>query len=187
MKKCNLGYLLIFLGLLMFCGSATMHIFNEKQDRLAGENAALLMNNLEQEIHFNLGNENDASYALYDMAGALRLPSIGLELPVMNEWNYDLLQMSPCRYSGSTETGDLILMGHDYQTHFGKLEELKKGENIFFQSKGDSVPLIYEVAEIETLHKTELEELTSSNYPLSLFTCTSSGQYRLVIRCVSAE
>ena len=45
MKKRNLGYLLIFLGLLMFCGSATLHIFNEKQDRIAGENAALLMEN----------------------------------------------------------------------------------------------------------------------------------------------
>ena len=32
MKKRNFGYLLIFLGLLMFCGSATIHIFNEKQE-----------------------------------------------------------------------------------------------------------------------------------------------------------
>lgn len=182
MKKRNFGYLLIFLGLLMFCGSATIHIFNEKQDRIAGENAALLMENWEQELHFNIKDRDE--YYLYDMTGVLQIPSLGLELPVLNEWNYDLLQMAPCRYSGSVETNDLILMGHDYQSHFGKLEELEEGERIFFQNKGDSVPLIYEVTEIETLHKTELEELTSSDYPLSLFTCTDSGQYRLVVRCV---
>ena len=185
MKKRNLGYLLIFLGLLMFCGSVTMHIFNEKQDRIAGENAALLMDNWEQELHFNIKDAD--TYYLYDMAGVLRIPSLGLELPVLNEWNYDLLQMAPCRYSGSVETDDLILMGHDYESHFGKLEELQEGETIFFLKKGDSVPYSYVVQEIETLHKTELEKLTSSDYPLSVFTCTSSGQYRLVIRCVPVE
>ena len=58
-------------------------------------------------------------------SGVLRIPTLGLELPVLNEWNYDLLQMAPCRYSGDVETDDLILMGHDYQSHFGKLEELQ--------------------------------------------------------------
>lgn len=185
MKKRNFGYLLIFLGLLMFCGSAVIHIFNEKQDRIAGENAALLMENWEQELHFNIKGMDE--YYLYDMTGVLQIPSLGLELPVLNEWNYDLLQMAPCRYSGSVETNDLILMGHDYQSHFGKLEELQEGETIFFLKKGDFVPYSYVVKEMETLHKTELEELTSSAYPLSVFTCTDSGQYRLVIRCVSEE
>ena len=185
MKKRNLGYLLIFLGLMMFCGSAVMHTINEKQDRIAGENAAALMENWEQELHFNLGKEDD-SYYLYDMTGVVEIPALGMRLPVLNEWNYDLLQMAPCRYSGSKETGDLILMGHDYESHFGKLEELQGGERIYFSQKGTAVPLSYEVQEVVTLHKKELDVLVSSDYPLSLFTCTDGGQYRLVVRCVPA-
>lgn len=182
MKRRNLGYLLIFLGLLMFCGSTVLHMFNERQDRLAGENAALLLENWEQELHFNL-EENTEAYYLYDMAGVLKIPALGLELPVLDEWNYDLLQIAPCRYSGAVNTDDLILMGHDYQSHFGKLEDLMEGETVFFLKKDSAVPYIYIVKEIETLHKTDLEELTISDYPLSLFTCTASGQNRLVIRC----
>ena len=181
MHKKTSGYLLIFLGLLMFCGSAILHMVNERQDRLAGENAALLLDNLEQEIHFNLGKNQ--SVLLYNMAGRLRIPSLGLELPVMNEWNYDLLQISPCRYSGDAKSGDLIIMGHDYDSHFGKLKKLKEGQEIYFEPKGASVPISYTVAGIETLHKTEIEKLPDSDYPLSLFTCTASGQYRLVVRC----
>lgn len=184
MKKRNFGYLLIFLGLLMFCGSAILHLINEKQDRLAGENAALLMKNWEQELHFNLKEEND-TYFLYDMAGTLQIPALGLELPVLKEWNYDLLQLAPCRYSGSMETGDLILMGHDYDSHFGRLKNLTEGDTILFTE--ESTPVPFTVEKIETLKKTELEALTSSEYPLSLFTCTPSGQSRLVIRCVPAE
>ena len=186
MKRRDLGYLLIFLGLLMFCGSAVIHTIHERQDRIAGENAKMLMENWEQELHFNL-EETEGGYYLYDMAGVLKIPALGIELPVLNEWNYDLLQMAPCRYSGSTETKDLILMGHNYRSHFGNLEELKGGELIYFFRKGTAVPLSYEVKEVVTLHQKELKELVSSEYPLSLFTCTDGGRYRLVVRCVSAS
>ena len=185
MHKRTPGYLLIFLGLLMFCGSAVLHLINERQDRLAGENAAILLDNLEQEIHFNLGEEE--SVPLYNMAGSLQIPALGLELPVMDEWNYDLLQVSPCRYSGEVETEDLIIMGHDYDSHFGRFKNLTEGVEIYFAPKGAPTPILYSVEAIETLHKTDVEELTSSDYPLSLFTCTYSGQSRLVIRCDYAE
>ena len=169
----------------MFCGSAVMHSINEKQDRVAGENVAALMENWERELYFNLNDEDD-TYYLYDMIGVVEIPVLGLCLPVLNEWNYDLLQMAPCRYSGSVEENDLILMGHDYNSHFGKLEGLQGGEQIVFFPKGAVAPFSYEVKEVVTLHKTELEELVSPDYSLSLFTCTASGQYRLVVRCVSA-
>ena len=41
----------------------------------------------------------------------------------------------------------------------------------------------YTVAQLETLKNKELDRLTSSAHPLTLFTCTSGGQARLVVRC----
>ena len=42
----------------------------------------------------------------------------------------------------------------------------------------------YEVAATEILQKTELEQLTASEFDLTLFTCTNGGYSRYVVRCV---
>lgn len=39
----------------------------------------------------------------------LELPTLGLELPVMEKWSYPNLRVAPCRYTGSIYTKDLII------------------------------------------------------------------------------
>ena len=59
--------------------------------------------------------------------GVLELPSLGLELPVMESWSYPNLRVAPCRYGGSAYQDDLIIAAHNYASHFGRLKELKSG------------------------------------------------------------
>ena len=45
----------------------------------------------------------------------------------------------------------------------------------------------YEMAERETLMPTSVEEMTSGDWDLTLFTCTVGGQSRVTVRCTLVE
>ena len=118
----------------------------------------------------------------YLCIGCLSIPSLGLELPVMSDWSYPQLKLSPCRYSGSTGTGDLVICAHNYARHFGKLKTLSEGAEVYFTDM-DGMTRRYEVAAVEILPPTDLENMTAGEYDLTLFTCTYGGQSRVTVRC----
>lgn len=118
----------------------------------------------------------------YNYIGYLSIPALELELPVMSQWDYDRLKMAPCRYSGSTKTDDLVVAAHNYIRHFGALSKLLPGDMIYFIDM-DGVQFSYEVIEVDTLSPTAVEEMTSGEYDLTLFTCTYGGRSRVTVRC----
>ena len=122
----------------------------------------------------------------YMYIGYLSIPDLGLELPVMSEWDYKRLNIAPCRYAGSTKTGDLVLAGHNYRQHFGRLSSLSEGDAVRFEDM-DGVLWNYEVAAVETLGPDAVEQMTSGEYDLTLFTCTYDGSLRVTIRCEQTE
>ncbi|WP_373216772.1 sortase [Ruminococcus sp. 5_1_39BFAA] len=118
----------------------------------------------------------------YYYIGYLSVPSLGLELPVMSEWDYTRLKIAPCRYAGSTKTDDLVIAAHNYARHFGTLTQLSVGDTVLFTDM-DNVVSRYEVAELETLEPTAIESMTAGEYDLTLFTCTYGGKSRVTVRC----
>lgn len=122
----------------------------------------------------------------YAYIGYLTLPTEELELPVMSSWSYEQLRIAPCRYAGSTGTDDLVLAGHNYTRHFGPIENLAPGDPVLVTGM-DGVTIAYEVAEVDTLAATAVEEMTDSGFDLTLFTCNYSGQARVTVRCNRAR
>lgn len=119
----------------------------------------------------------------YKYIGYISVPKLeNLELPVMSEWNYDLLKKAPCRYTGSVKTNDLVLLGHNYTSHFGKLSRLTQGDELFFTDMDGAVHR-YEVVGVEVLSGSSVKEMVSGEYDLSLFTCDYSGNNRFTVRC----
>jgi sortase A len=118
--------------------------------------------------------------------GAIFIHELGMELPVMTDWSYPQLKIAPCRYSGSAYKGDLVIVAHNYVTHFGKMRTLPAGSPITLIDVEGNV-FEYAIAEIEILKPHQLEELLSTDYPLSLVTCTLGGEMRIVVRCVMME
>ena len=117
-----------------------------------------------------------------EIVGVLRIPALELELPIISQWSYPDLQTAPCRYSGSAYLNNLILCGHNYSSHFGNLKELREGDIITFTVMDGNL-FTYEVAERETLLPTSVEEMTSGDWDLTLFTCTVGGKSRVTVRC----
>ena len=88
--------------------------------------------------------------------------------------------------SGTIAGGDLVIAGHNYARHFSPIKSLTAGEEVYFTDM-DGVVTAYQVAEVDTLSPTDVEEMTDSGYPLSLFTCSYGGRSRVAVRCDTIE
>lgn len=121
------------------------------------------------------------SYEGNDYIGYLDIPALDLQLPVMSDWSYDKLDLSPCRYSGSFLNGDLMIMAHNYSQFFGKLKNLSPGDMVYF-TDGDQETFTYEVTAVEQLDPDDLDALNAGDWDLSLFTDTVGGRKRVTVR-----
>lgn len=118
----------------------------------------------------------------YGYIGYLSLPALGLELPVLSEWDYTRLKTAPCLYYGSVKTDNMVIAAHNYTRHFGKLSQLKPGDTIRFTDM-DGTVYTYQVGDLEILPPTATEEMITSDWELSLYTCTYGGGSRVTVRC----
>lgn len=118
----------------------------------------------------------------YLYIGKITIPSLELELPVMDTWDYTRMKTAPCRYSGSVYVPGFVICAHNYTSHFGRLKNLSEGDSVKFTDAVGNV-FNYEVASIETLAATAVEEMKSDNWDLTLFSCNISGQARVTVRC----
>jgi sortase A len=118
--------------------------------------------------------------------GRLDIPVLSLSLPVMSNWSYDNLKLAPCRYAGSAYQENLVIAAHNYKSHFRDLKTLTPGDPVYVTDVDGNV-FSYTVAELQQLSPTEVEAMEHSGYPLTLFTCTVGGSYRLAVRCVAAS
>ena len=117
-----------------------------------------------------------------DYIGRVDVPSLGLSLPVISEWSYPRLKIAPCRYTGSAYLDNLIIAAHNYSSHFGNLNRLNTGDTVTFTDV-DGNQFTYAVSLIEDLPGTDIEEMQSGEWDLTLFTCTLGGRSRVTVRC----
>lgn len=114
--------------------------------------------------------------------GRLTIPRLKLELPVWSQWSYENLKTAPCRYSGSAEAGDLVLLAHNYRTHFGPIRRLKPGDQVVFEDL-DGRLFEYQVTAAAVAAPTDQPEVIAGLHNLKLITCTYGGEARLVVCC----
>ena len=121
----------------------------------------------------------------YGYIGVLQIPSLDLTLPVISDWSYPALQIAPCRYEGSAYDGGMVIAGHNFDSHFGKLNQLEPGDEIRFVDLSGHT-FTYAVAETEVLDATAIDQMVNGGWDLTLFTCTLSGETRFTVRCTLA-
>ena len=115
--------------------------------------------------------------------GKILIPDLDLDLPVMADWSYPKLDISPCRYKGSAYLDNMILMSHDYPQHFGRTYTLTQGAKATFIDVDGNV-FEYELVNVEALYPTDIEilEQESDEYDLTIFACLYNGDMRTVGR-----
>ena len=195
----KLGWVLVALGCILLAASLTLYLHNRQEQRSAESASREAIGKVLEVIRERQEvPEETAQTAVpteaeertmtvadidgYGYIGFVSIPALGLELPVMADWSYPRLRIAPCRYSGSIFTDDLVLMAHNYRKHFGPIRRLKSGDGVIFTDMdGESVR--YRVVAVEILGAGAVEEVTSGDYDLTLFTCTYGGENRVTVRC----
>ena len=174
-------------GAVLIRAAAGIFAMYDRQEWEARENADKLLLQVQQQMIDQASplpvKEQMAEYNLGKAPplGILEIETLELQLPILDKWNYQLLTIAPCRYAGSAEERNLILLGHNYDRHFGALKTLACGDEMILRNM-DGTVFCYQVDLVETLESTQLEELVSSNYDMSIFTCTPGGARRVVVR-----
>lgn len=118
--------------------------------------------------------------------GILEIPDLNLELPIASQWNSSTAKSAPCRYYGSVYQNNMVVAGHNYQKHFGKLPALPMGTEIRFTDMEGNL-FLYETAGLETIQATDIEGMCRNDWDLTLFTCTVGGHARSAVRCQRLE
>ena len=189
----KLGTICMILGTVLILAALSLFLWNRREAEQAGEAAADILPLVVEQIAETAAEDpappdpfdptmTEVEIDGYLYIGYLSIPALGLELPVMSEWDYNRLNIAPCRYSGSTKTDDLVIAAHNYARHFGNLSRLAAGDEVYFVDM-DGVLSAYQVAEVEVLSPFAVEEMTDGEFALSLFTCTYGGQSRVTVRC----
>lgn len=201
----RIGAALLIFGALLLLASGGAALLHARQDEQAGRTARQAVTALQQliespaETQETVGAPFSASPAPQETAkpaaveldgesyiGVLRIPSLGLELPVMEDWSYARLKIAPCRQFGSAADGDLVIAAHNYKTHFGRLKELQEGDGITFTDLSGA-EYAYRVDRVENVQPQDVAAVTESGAALTLYTCTPGGKTRVAVYCSAAR
>ncbi|MCF2683176.1 sortase [Faecalicatena contorta] len=199
--KRKIGNVLMAVGTLLILAALCLTIYNIWESRKADQNSLEILAKLEDETE-NEDEDQDQDippYQLYpDMEmpvyevdgiayiGVLEIPVLGLKLPVASEWSYPNLRSSPCRYQGSAYQDNMIIAGHNYNRHFGRLKDLGIGDEIRFTDAEGNI-FNYLVEDLESIPGTAVEDMEAGEWDMTLFTCTYGGKSRVTIRCRRIE
>ncbi len=183
---------LISIGCLFLLAALALGGYNLWDDHRAGESAGAILARLPVK---QPDTETVPDYILnpdmemptveidgYLYIGKVSIPSLERELPVMDDWDYARMKIAPCRYSGTAYRPGFVICAHNYISQFGRLQNLSPGDSVTFTDVAGN-EFFYEVAAVEILAPTAVEEMTSENWDLTLFSCTLGGRTRVTVRC----
>ena len=199
-QSANRGRIWIFLGWMFILAALGLIAYNIYESYQAGKASKDVYNKMVEEIEdkdpedeIQEGFLTDREMPTieidgYRYIGYLQVPDLKLNLPVMEEWDYDRLTIAPCRYSGSVYLDNMVIAGHNYRKHFSPLRSMPNGTAVIFTDVEGNV-YHYEIVAVEILKPNQVDYLTTKteNWDLTLFTCTLGGQTRHTIRCLRTD
>ena len=184
------GRFFFILGAILITAALGLVIYNMAQDSSAGNDSYDALMELSADM------KRDGLYSFdpnldmptkkvgdWNYIGVLEIPSLNLVLPVIDQWSYDALLVSPARYTGSAYLDNMVIAAHNYTSHFGRLRELSLEDEVRFVDVRGNV-FFYKVQDLQILPPTAVEEMVQADgWDLTMFTCTWGGQNRVTVRC----
>lgn len=181
------GLILVIIGFLLIIFSLLLVAYNYYEDKKAGTESKKIYEKLKnkdiKEDIITLENKEEKVVNIEgnNYIGTINIPILNLELPVMSDWDYNKMKISPCRYYGSIYTNDLVICAHAYDNLFGRIKKLNSGDLLILTDiLGNEY--IYEVKVIEILSQYDVNKMIENEFDLTLYTCTKDGLNRVTVR-----
>ncbi len=193
MKINKTGKMFVITGLLLMAAALCLTVYNIREQNRAAKAALQALEQIEAAKEENTSDipdylknpymdmpEKEINKQMY--IGTLTIPDLYLQLPIISQWSDGRLKIAPCRFQGSVYLNDMIIMAHNYKSHFGSLSKLKIDDEVYFEDMDGNV-FRYRVVEMEILSGYAIDDMVSGDWDLTLFTCTTGGQSRVTVRC----
>lgn len=209
MLKKRVGSVFVVIGAVLLAAALLLFLYNQYEDKQAGEAAGAALSEMQAQINeyypgrLDLEGDTSSTEATAetipeptelevvniggnDYIGYLSIPYFELELPIMDDWSEEKLQVAPCLQFGSPLTNDAVIAGHNFKQHFRMLHDIEVGEYLTFTTMSGYV-IEYGVVNVQIIDPTNVDFVKDSEYDMILYTCTSGGQARVVVCCDRLE
>ncbi len=158
---------------------------NYKAERLSAENVT---NQSIDQISEYPKEDIDDTFKGYNVCAKLEIPKISLKTNILSEYSKEALSKCITKYWGvnPNEIGNFCVIGHNTKSKnmFYNLKKLRVGDNLFITDRNLG-KVEYEVFQINIVlpENTDcLDALTRNEREVTLITCTSTGEKRIIIK-----
>lgn len=157
--------------------------------------ATNLVEDQEEQVESEMPNESSDIETItkieidgYTVLGIIRIPTIGLEYPILNETTNKSMKKSITKFWGPNlnEIGNLSLAGHNNKdgTMFGRVKKLKIGDIIEIEDLYKNV-VKYEIFDTYVIDPNDVscvESVEPETREVTLITCTNGNKNRLITK-----
>ena len=187
----NFILVILIFGIITYLRIETNSEKNIKQANNYGvKNVVTSTNNIKENEKVYSKEEVIKEYKGYEVDSKLEIPKIELETYVLKEFSKEALNVSVTKFWGCKPnvTGNYCIAGHNFKNKnmFHDLKKLEKQDNLFIiDNKVGTVEYeVYDVYKVFPEDTSCLEQETNGKKEVTLITCTSDSEERIIIKAV---
>lgn len=126
----------------------------------------------------------------YNVLGRVVIEKLSIDKYILDSYEDKALQNGVCKLYGNdlNENGNFVIVGHNYEDVFKKLEELEVGDEFFAEDR-NAEKVTYKITEIIAVDPTDLSILLpkENKTEITLITCQTGATTRLVVKAEKIE
>ena len=152
------------------------------------KNVVTSTNNIKENEKVYSKEEVIKEYKGYEVDSKLEIPKIELETYVLKEFSKEALNVSVTKFWGCKPNtiGNYCIAGHNFKNKnmFHNLKKLKRNDNVFIiDNKVGKVEYeVYDVYKVFPEDTSCLEQETNGKKEVTLITCTSDSEERIIVK-----
>lgn len=117
-----------------------------------------------------------------DYVGLVEVPSLGVKLPIADQWDHRSLRRFPCRYYGSVYSSDLIIGGSNQNGQFDFCEKIQPDATVLVTDM-TGAEFRYRVSRIDRSGTADAARLMDGDWALTLFSPDRYDGKYILVRC----
>lgn len=177
-KSRHIGTILIVLGIIVVLVGVGIYIYKRLENFFEIQESTRVVGLLTDAISSTPDADDSMTIDGKEYIGIIELPSLNMTLPVLASCEGDNLEKGICLYASN---GNYVIGGHNRESQFGRIYNLKINDKLIFYDT-HSNKKEYALAKTEYLLPENVEQFTTNEYGITLFTCTWDNRQRYVLR-----
>ena len=187
----NFILVILIFGIITYLRIETNSEKNIKQaNNYEVKNVVTSTNNIKENEKVYSKEEVIKEYKGYEVDSKLEIPKIELETYILKDFSKETLNISVTKFWGCKPNtiGNYCIAGHNFKNKnmFHDLKKLERNDNLFIiDNKVGKVEYeVYDVYKVFPEDTSCLEQETNGKKEVTLITCTSDSEERIIIKAV---